>query len=59
MTKSEARKHLGLRENDNIRKDGILELITITEKQLSVWDHNWCEKEKLEKDLEAYRTLIA
>ena len=58
MTKQEARKRLGLSENDTISEDGVKSLIESTEKLLTVWSIGKRDRENLEKDLEAYRALL-
>lgn len=58
MTKQEAKKRLGLSENDTISEDGVKSLIESTEKLLDVWSIGKRDRENLEKDLDAYRALL-
>lgn len=58
MTKSEARKIIGLRETDQIHKDGVFELIAITERQMNNRYISIYDKEELKKELEALKALL-
>ena len=59
MTKQEARKMLGLAENDKIVRAGVLQLKKDAEDQLKVWSLSCFQREKLEKELEAFDALLA
>ena len=58
MTSMEARKHLGIKEDDVIKKDGIHYLLSIAESQIIVWSISQSMKVKLQKDIEAYKALL-
>lgn len=58
MTKKEAMARFGIKESDNISKEGLEHLITCTKQQLAIWSLNAADKVELEKDLEAYEVLM-
>ena len=58
MTKKEAMARFGIKESDNISKEGLENLIRNTKQQLTVWSLNAVDRIELEKDLEAYEVLM-
>ena len=58
MTKQEARRRFGLKDTDVIYEPGVKSLIRSAEKLLSVWSINKYDREKLLKDIEAYKALL-
>lgn len=58
MTKEEAMARFGIKESDNISKEGLENLIKCTKQQLAIWSLNAADKAELEKDLEAYEVLM-